>query len=137
MTGSVPGIEVIQAAAARAGIDISDSIAKAQQIMGADPASIRAGSAKLRNTATGLDSTGQDMQRTGTQLLSNWNGASADAFAAQHATVVGQAGSHRDAANGLADQLDVTATGFENSQRAVLAATGVAATAIGAQQAAK
>jgi uncharacterized protein YukE len=136
MTGGIPRLEVIQAAAAKAGMDISDSVAKAQQIMGTDPAAIRSNSAQLRTMASGLASTGQDMQRTGTQVLSTWNGQSADAFAAKHTTVVGQVGGHGDAASRLADQLDTTASGFENSQQAVLTATGVAATAIGAQQAA-
>jgi WXG100 family type VII secretion target len=135
MTSSLPRLDVIQAAAAKAGIDITGTIAKAQQIMGADPAAIRANSAQLRTMATGLASTGQDMQRTGSQVLSTWTGSSSDAFAARHANVVGQVGGHSDAANQLADTLDTTASGFENSQKAVLNATGVAATAIAAQQA--
>lgn len=137
MTSSLSGLEVIAAAAAQAGIDISATVAKVQQIMGADPAAIRAGSARLRTMASGLTTTGQDMQRTGAQVLSNWTGSSSDAFAAAHAELVGQTGGHSDAANGLADQLDVTASGFETSQQVVTTATGVAATAIGTQQAAK
>lgn len=132
MTGTLPRIEVIQAAAAQAGIDISDTLAKIQQIMGAAPATIRANSAQLRTMATGLTSTGQDMQRTGAQVLSTWTGASSDAFAAQQANVVGQVGGHSDTANQLADTLDTTAAGFESSQQAVVNATGVAATALAA-----
>jgi uncharacterized protein YukE len=131
---SIPGLDVIQAAATRLGIDISDTIAKAQQIMAADPATIRAGSAQLHTVASGLDSTGQDLRTTGAAVSANWTGSTADAFTARHADLVGQVGGHQAAASGTAGQLDAAATSFEGGQQIVLTATGVAATAIRAQQ---
>jgi uncharacterized protein YukE len=132
---SIPGIEVIQAAAASAGIDISATITKAQQIMAADPATMRAGSTQLRTVASGLDTTGQDVRRTGTQLLATWTGSSATAFAPAHADVVNQLGTHQQNASQLAGSLDSAASGFESCQHVVVTATGIAATAIGAAQA--
>lgn len=135
MTSGIPGIEVIQAAAARQGIDISATIVKAEQVMAVNTAAMRAGSARLRTTASGLDTTRQDVHRTGTDMLANWTGDSADAFAPRHADVVNRIGSQRDGVAGAADQVDAVVPGIESRQQAVLAATGIAATAIGTQQA--
>ena len=132
---SIPGLDVVQSAATRLGMDISDTVAKAQQIMAAQPATIRAGSAQLRTVASGLDSAGQDVRTTGTALAAGWSGSSADAFTARHADLVGQFGDHQANASAAADQLDAVASRFEGGQQIVLTATGVAATAIGAQQA--
>jgi uncharacterized protein YukE len=134
-TTSIPRLEVIMAAAARAGIDITETVAKAQQIMAADPATIRAASSQLRTTTTGLDTTGQDVARHGAQLLANWTGSAATAFAPRHADLVDQIGSHQQQAGRSADQLDAAAAGFESGQQVVLSATAIAATAIGTQQA--
>jgi hypothetical protein len=132
---SIPGLDVIQAAAAKAGIDISATITKAQQIMATDPAGIRAGGQRLRGTAAGLDTTAQGVRRTGMDVLANWSGQSATAFGPRHAEVVNQIGGHQQDAAALAEQCEAVAATFESKQQTVLTATGICATAIGAQQA--
>jgi uncharacterized protein YukE len=131
---NIPGLDVIQAAAASQGIDISDAVAKAEQIMATDPAAMRAGSAQLRTVASGLGTVAQGVHRTGSDLLAGWTGSTATAFAPKHADLVSRIGTHQDKTSGLADQVDAAATGFEGGQQVVLTATGIAAAAIGTQQ---
>lgn len=131
---NIPRLDVIQAAAARLGIDVSDAVAKAEQIMATDPAAMRAGSAQLRTVGSGLGTVAQGVQRTGSDLSANWTGSAAAAFAPKPASLVSRIGTHQDKISGLTDQVDAIATGFEGGQQVVLTATAIAATAIGAQQ---
>lgn len=136
-TMNIPGLDVIEAAAARQNIDIGPQLAKLEQIMAIDTAGLRGGSARLRTMAAGLDTVQQDMSRTGSDLLAGWSGSAAEAFAPQHGDAVRRIADHKDKAGAIADHVDTFATGAERGQQAMLTATGIAATAIGAQQVAR
>lgn len=134
MAVDLPGLPEIQAWAAKLGIDVSDTVTKAQLLMQTNPAAVRAGGADLSTVANGAQAGQQDLRRTGTDVLTNWRGQAADAFGPHHAELVGHVGDTANAANGLSEFLHGIATMFEQGQRTVTSATGVTVTALRMQR---
>lgn len=135
MAGELPGLDVIQQWAARLGIDIAETVQKAQMLMQTDPAALRGHATNVSTVATGLATGQQDMHRTGSDVLANSSGQYAQAFAPYHTDLVNHVGETANGANNLATHLNNVAGVFENSQNTVVSATGVTATALGMLQA--
>jgi uncharacterized protein YukE len=126
----VPGLADIQAWAQFLGIDITDAMTKAQQLMQTDPAAVRTGGEHLTTVASGLDAGHQDLRRAGAEVLAGWSGEAAKAFDPHQAGLVNHVADTMDATTQLASHLDGVASAFEQSQNTVVTATGAAATAL-------
>lgn len=122
----IPGLDQIVAAAAALGIDVAPTVAKARMLMLPDAPAVRAGRDQLDGVAKGVDP--QAIDQSGKGLLTgDWTGQSADAFTARHAAVIDSVTGAGATATKLAAYLEGVATNIENSQQAVLKATGAAA----------
>ncbi|TDQ04913.1 WXG100 family type VII secretion target [Labedaea rhizosphaerae] len=130
MPGELAGLEVIQAHAARLGIDISDTVKKAQMIMQSDPAALRQHGTDLSTVATGLAAGQQDMHRTGNDVLANSQGQYADAFGPYHDELVAHVGTTAETANTLSAHVHAVANNIQSGQDTVVSATGITATAL-------
>jgi hypothetical protein len=130
MPGELAGLEVIQAHAARLGIDISDTVKKAQMIMQSDPAALRQHGTDLSTVATGLATGQQDMHRTGNDVLANSRGQYADAFGPYHNELVAHVGTTAETANTLSAHVHDVANNIQSGQDTVVSATGITATAL-------
>jgi uncharacterized protein YukE len=127
----IPGLPEVLAWAGRLGIDVTDTVRKAQMLMQTDPAAVRTGGGDLSTVASGLSTGQQDLHRTGTDVMAGWTGQAADAFGPHHTDLVDHVGDTAAASTDLAAHLEGVATVFEQSQHAVVSATGVTATALG------
>lgn len=130
MPGELAGLEVIQAHAARLGIDITDTVKKAQMIMQSDPAALRQHGDELSTVATGLATGQQDMHRSGNDVLANSRGQHADAFGPYHNELVAHVGTTAETANTLSAHVHDVANNIQSGQDAVVSATGITATAL-------
>lgn len=127
----VPGLADIQAWAQFLGMDINETVRRAQMLMQTDPATVRAGGERLGTVASGLNTGGEDLRRAGAGVLaSGWSGQAADAFGPNHAGLVTEVTDTGDAARQLAGHLDTVASAFEQGQNTVVTATGATATAL-------
>ena len=135
MPGELAGLDVIQAHAARLGIDISDTVRKAQMIMQSDPAALRQHGNDLSTVATGLATGQQDLHRTGNDVLAGSQGQYADAFAPYHSELVEHVGTTADTANALSAHVHTVANNIQSGQDTVVSATGITATALSMLQA--
>jgi hypothetical protein len=134
MPGQLAGLDVIQAHAARLGIDITDTVQKAQMIMQSDPAALRQHGTDLSTVASGLATGQQDMSRTGNDVLANSQGQYADAFGPYHSDLVNHVGTTAETANNLSTQVHTVANNIQTGQDTVVSATGVTATALSMMQ---
>lgn len=126
----IPGLDRIVAAAATMGLDISETVRRAQMLMQPDAPSVRAGGDQLATVASGVDPRAVD-QAGRSVLASGWTGQAAEAFAPHHAGVVSAVTDIGTAAGDLSTFLAGVAQNIEEVQNVVVRATGVAAVQLG------
>jgi hypothetical protein len=112
------------------GIDIIDTVKKAQMIMQPDPAALRQHGDELSTVATGLATGQQDMHRSGNDVLANSRGQYADAFGPYHNELVAHVGTTAETANTLSAHVHDVANNIQSGQDTVVSATGITATAL-------
>jgi hypothetical protein len=127
----VPGLADIQAWATFLGMDVTETVRRAQMLMQTDPATVRAGGERLGTVVNGLSTGGDDLRRAGDGVMAaGWGGASADVFVPNHATMLTDVADIGVAAGQVATQLGEVARVFEGSQQTVVTATGATATTL-------
>lgn len=127
----VPGLADIQAWAQFLGMDVTETMRRAQMLMQTDPTTVRAGGERLGTVASGLDVDGDDLRRAGTGVLAAGMGdQTAAEFGPHHAGLVAQVADTGTVARQLATELDAMASAFEQGQQTVVTATGVTAAAL-------
>ena len=127
----VPGLADIQAWAGFLGMDVNETVRRAQMLMQTDPAAIGAGGERLGTVVNGLSIGGGDLRRSGDGVLAaGWGGAAADAFAPNQASLLTDVADIGLAAGQVAAQLGEVAKAFAGSQQTVVTATGATATTL-------
>jgi uncharacterized protein YukE len=127
----VPGLAEIQAWAGFLGMDVTETVHRAQMLMQTDPAAVRAGGERLGTVVNGLSTGGDDLRLAGDGVLAaGWGGEAADAFSPNQAGLLADLADIGGAAGEVAAQLGAVARVFAGSQQAVVTATGATATTL-------
>lgn len=127
----IPGLASIQEAAARHGIDISDAVFQAEQMVMTNPPEVQHGSDRLAAVASGLDVSRLDVQQAGTGVqTSGWSGEAANAFVPHHAGLVEGMTAATAAAGQLAGLLGELARTFAGAHHTVLTLTATTGAAL-------
>lgn len=125
------GLADIQTAAQALGINVTDTVNKAQMMLQTNPGAVRAGGEQLNTVASGLGTSQQDIGRAGTDMLAGgMTGKTADNFGVYHVGMVNDMAGSTEIATQLGQRLGQIATVFQQGQQTVVTATGATAAAL-------
>jgi uncharacterized protein YukE len=136
MATEMPGRQVINDWATFLNIDISDAMAKADQILADDPDAMMVGGDQLASIMESLRNKHQNAAQVGTDLMPGWSGASAETFVPKVAELGQNAQQTTDSLAGVRQNLTSIAEDCTGRINAVCNASAVTAAFLGTQAAA-